>query len=408
MNNSTRWMLPDGVDELLPSQARSLETVRRKILDLFASHGFEKIQPPLIEFTDSLLIGLGEDVAKQSVHLTDQVSGKPMAIRADVSSQAARIDAHSMRVEGVNRLCYVEPVVFSEPKMAGSSRSPLMAGAEVFGCGDSSADIDVILLMLSTLKVAEHSISQRAQNNGSQSDNLELTLDLGHVGVGRLVIELLEKNAVDAKDILEIFDALQRKSIPDLTLLLEQTSLRQEIIDLLLRLPKLSGGIEVLDNVSKELVLLGDSIGQIVAKIKHVAATVSSCFPDVNIYCDLSESRGYSYHTGLVFAVYCDGAGEALANGGRYDGVGKVFGRDREATGFNTDLKVLNRVFGPVVVKSNLPRVAAPPIEDKELWEAMKKLRAAGTCVVSVAKGELKRYSQVLRLVDGKWQVEKN
>lgn len=408
MNNSTRWMLPDGVDELLPSQARSLERVRREILDLFASHGFEKIQPPLIEFTDSLLIGLGEDVAKQSVHLTDRVSGKPMAIRADVSSQAARIDAHSMQVDGVNRLCYVEPVVFSEPKMAGSSRSPLMAGAELFGCEDSSADIDVILLMLSTLQVAERSISQRGQGNGSISDNLDLTLDLGHVGVGKLVIELLEKNAVGAKDIQQIFDALQRKSIPDLTLLLERSSLPQEMIDLLLRLPKLSGGIEVLDSVSKELVLLGGSMDQIVAKIKYVARIVSCCFPAVNIYCDLSESRGYSYHTGLVFAVYSDRAGEALANGGRYDGVGKVFGRDREATGFNTDLKVLNRVFGPAEANSNFPKVAAPPIEDRELWEAVRKLRAAGTCVVSVAQDELKNYSEVLRLVDGEWQVKTN
>jgi len=397
-------MLPDGVDELLPLQARSLEKTRRNILDLFDSHGFELIQPPLIEFTDSLLIGLGQDVANQSIQLTDKVSGKPMAIRADVSSQAARIDAHSMQVDGVNRLCYLEPVVFSEPKTAGSSRSPLMAGAEIFGCESARADIDIILLMLSALRVAEETMSQ--SDKMSEDNSLSLTLDLGHVGVGRLVIALLEKNNVDPLVIDRVFDALQRKSIPDLHVLLEASDLPKPVVDLLLLLPSLSGGVEILDTVSDKLSMLGDSIQQIVSKLKSVASVVQSCFPDVNIYCDLSESRGYSYHTGLVFAVYCDRAGDALAYGGRYDGVGKVFGRDRAATGFNTDLKVLNRLFSMQAAISSESIVAAPPVESKPLWDEICRLRASGVRIVSVAEDELSNYSQRLNLVDGEWRIE--
>lgn len=404
MSNSTRWLLPDGVDELLPSQARSLEKVRREILDQFDLHGFEMIQPPLIEFTDSLLIGLGEDVARQSMFLTDQVSGRPMAIRADVSSQAARIDAHRMPSDGVNRLCYVEPIVFAQPKQQGSSRCPLMAGAEVFGCDRIETDIDVILLMLNTLRLAEQSIAQNSDH--AAVEPLSLTLDVGHVGIRRLLLSLLEEQRVSGEVSDQLFDALQRKSLPDLESLLLEIDLPENVKVFIKRLPSLSGDASLLDQVHDDLRLLGDEALSIVAQLKTVANVIQACLPEVRIYCDFSESRGYSYHTGLVFAVYCDRAGEALANGGRYDGVGKVFGRDRAATGFNTDLKVLNRILGGESLASNgEAAIAAPHIENQSLWEAVSRLRKEGRRVVSVAESELLIYSQRLELVDGEWSV---
>ena len=404
MNISTRWLLPDGVDELLPSQARSLENVRREILDLFDLHGFSMIQPPLVEFTDSLLIGLGEDIANQSIRLTDQVSGKPMAIRADVSSQAARIDAHSMQFEGVNRLCYVEPIVFAKPKTTGASRCPLMAGAEVFGCESLQTDIDIILLMLNTLRLAEKSIAR----NGGQGLNepLDLTLDLGHIGISRLLFALLEKSGIERWRAEQLFDALQRKSIPDLEHLLVGIDLSEELKALVRRLPELSGGLDLLDEVHNDLQLLGDEAVEIIAQLKQVATIVQTCLPDIRIYCDFAESRGYSYHTGLVFAVYCDQAGHALAYGGRYDGVGKVFGRDRSATGFNTDLKALNLILGASSSgDENTDIVAAPHIQDQILWEAVSQLRSEGKRIVSVSEKEFSSYSHRLELVDGEWRV---
>ena len=404
MNNSTRWMLPDGVDELLPSQARSLEKVRREILDLFDLHGFAMIQPPLIEFTDSLLIGLGDDVAKQSIRLTDQISGMPMAIRADVSSQAARIDAHSMQAEGVNRLCYVEQVVFAKPKTAGASRCPLMAGAEIFGDDSVQADIDIILLMLRTLRLAEQAIVQ--QGGSTSNEPLDLTLDLGHIGISRLLFALLETHNVQQETAAEIFDALQRKSIPDLNLILGDIDLPVDVAQLIQALPRLSGGVEILDSVGEALALLGPEVNAIVALLKKIATVVKACFPDVALYCDFSESRGYNYHTGLVFAVYSSSVGEALANGGRYDGVGAVFGKDRAATGFNTDLKVINRLLGAELQgQSNEDIVVAPHIEDQNLWAAVEHLRASGVRVVSAGEGEVSRYSKLLSLVDGEWRV---
>lgn len=424
MNESKRWLLPDGVDELLPAQAERLEVARRAVLDLFTSSAFQPIQPPLIEFTDSLLIGLGDDVAAQSMRLTDPLSGRPMALRADVSSQAARIDGHSMHAEGVNRLCYIEPVVHVSPRSQWASRCPLMAGAEIFGGENIEYDIEVILLMVSVLREAEAAIL-----GSGESEQLKLTLDLGHVGISRAIFKKLRQENCPEQAIDAIQDCLQRKSKPDLEELLRGLELAPAMVELLAELPDLCGGTDVLQRAkvlnSEYDLLIDDAIDA----LESVVLTVARCFPDIDFYCDISEARGYDYHTGLVFAVYCGEFGTALANGGRYDGVGRAFGRDRPATGFNTDLKALRRLFESVRPSSQIPNVGAKghsqtgpiavPIaylssqttkalmtQDLEgLWIEINRLRQNREVVTFVETSEIKKYPRCLQSIDGSWRV---
>lgn len=413
MDKSLRWLLPDGVDELLPSQARKLELARRSVLDLFNSAGFDMIQPPLIEFTDSLLIGLGNDVAAQSMQLTDQLSGRAMALRADVSSQAARIDAHSMKASGTNRLCYVEPVVHAQPASIGASRCPLMAGAEIFGGLAIESDIEIILLMLSTLQNVQTSF-----RGNTDVEPLALTLDVGHVGISKIIDERLEQSGLSAADMAQITDALQRKSRPDLELLIDGLK-DPDLASLLLELPALCGGPEVLAQADKLLGGLDPAIADAIASISRVIDVVVRCFPEVSIYCDVAEHRGYAYHTGLVFAVYSAESADPLANGGRYDGVGAVFGSNRPATGFNTDLKALRRLLDPGWDQSveqhpeNINRHIAVdagelcPVESlTALWTRVTALRSQGEVVKFVAPGETGRYSRRLVFESGDWKVE--
>lgn len=413
MDKSLRWLLPDGVDELLPSQARKLELARRSVLDLFNGAGFQMIQPPLIEFTDSLLIGLGNDVAAQSLQMTDQLSGRAMALRADVSSQAARIDAHSMNAAGINRLCYVEPVVHAQPASIGASRCPLMAGAEIFGSSEIEADIEVILLMLSTLRNIESSFQQAANVKG-----LELTLDIGHVGISQIIDDRLQQSGISGSEITQITDALQRKSRPDLEMLTKDIQ-DSALASLLLELPVLCGGAEVLERAVELLGDLDPAIRHAVSAIHRVIKVVERCFPEVAIYCDVAEHRGYAYHTGLVFAVYSSSSADPLANGGRYDGVGTVFGSDRPATGFNTDLKALRRLFDAEAPNlshdsaANRDRSIAVDTSEfsssdslESLWTLVTSLRSRGEVVILVAPNEIGDYKRRLKFQAGDWKVE--
>ena len=406
-------MLPDGVDELLPAQAWSLESARREALDVFVSSGFNLIHPPLIEFEESLLIGLGDDVASQSMRLTDQLSGRLMALRADVSSQAARIDAHVMQGDGINRLCYVEPVVHARPKSQWSSRCPLMAGAEIFGSNSLAADIEVILLMLTTVKRLEATLCPEKSEGFSR-----LTLDLGHVAIVKSVFDVLKAGGCDEDTVNEIRSALQRKSIPDLAQLVNLRIGDLAHQKLVLALPELCGDIDLLDTAADALQPVMDVIAPVASDLKRIVAVVKQCFPEVEIYCDLAEGRGYEYHTGVVFALYSDLAGFALANGGRYDGVGEVFGRRRYATGFNTDLKVLRRLFESsqsLSAQGNQSSVIATSMRHVEstdspeqlasFWQRVSELRHKEQVVVLVDDSSLQDYSRILDLQDGQWKI---
>ena len=378
MTTVDRWLLPDGIEELLPGPAARLEDLRRRLLDLHVAWGYQLVSPPLVEFTESLLIGLGTDIDMLTFRLTDQVSGRIMGIRADITPQVARIDAHSLAGDGVARFCYAGSVLHTRPGTLLGSRSPVKLGAEIYGDASLQADIEVICLMLETL--------QAAGIHG-------LTLDLGHVAIARGLLANCELSA-DLED--EVYDALQRKSIPDLEKLLDGAdgSLARQLIDL----AGLHGGLEVLDRAP------GDS-GAAIADLRQVAAEIGRRYPDVEVYFDLAELRGYRYHTGLVFAAYVAEQGRALANGGRYDDVGEAFGRPRPATGFSTDLKTLLELSPGEQPAAGA--IAAPAEGDDALWEKVSELRAGGETVINSLSGHVDpRCDRQLVLHDGVWKVE--
>lgn len=363
MTTVDRWLLPDGVEELLPVQAARAEKLRRQLLDLYSSWGYDLVVPPLLEFTDSLLIGLGRDVDLLTFKVTDQLSGRSMGIRADITPQVARMDAHSLHREGPVRLCYAGSVLHTRPKSLLASRSPIQIGVEFYGDAGLTSDSEVVLLMLETLRIANLS---------------GITLDLGHVGIYRALVHAAQL-AVD--DELELFDALQRKASAEITAVLDRAVRNPQLRGWFDALVRLRGGRDVLGAARQEFADAPVEVAAAIDELVAVADLVGARLPDINLYFDLSELRGYHYHTGLVFAAFAPGWGQAIANGGRYDHIGEVFGRARPATGFSTDLKALIALN----TDSDAPMrgaILAPDNTDIELWRAVQALRASGERVV--------------------------
>ncbi len=364
MSTVDRWLLPDGVDELLPEAAARVEQLRRQLLDLFKVWGYELIIPSLVEYTESLLIGLGSDIELHSFKVTDQVSGRLMAIRPDITPQAARIDAHSLKREGPARLCYADSVLHTRPRSLLSSRSAIQVGAELYGEEGAAADIEIICLMLDTLKTA-----------GLES----VCLDLGHVGIFRSLAQLAGLSRGAEAD---LFDALQRKSSGDIRAVAAASSADPSMVELFVQLASLHGGVDILQHARTQMARAPTEVLQAMEHLQHVAKEVQRRHPAVEYYFDLGELRGYHYHTGLVFAAYTAGHGEAIANGGRYDDIGKVFGpRARPATGFSTELKALAMlsINGGAATSGG---IFAPYSDDLDLWAAVQLLRQAGEVVI--------------------------
>src|SRR5690606_31470191 len=369
MTTVDRWLLPDGVEELLPVQAARAERLRRRLLDLFASWGYDLVMPPLLEFTDSLLIGLGRDVDLLTFKVTDQLSGRAMGIRADITPQVARMDAHSLHGEGPVRLCYAGSVLHTRPKSPLASRSPIQIGVEFYGDGGLAADSEVVLLMLETLRVA-----------GLDG----ITLDLGHVAIYR---SLVEAAALGEADEAELFDALQRKAGGEITAVLQRAVAEPQLRTWFDALVRLQGGVQILDEARRVFAAAPAPVLAAIDELMAVAARVSARMPDVNLYFDLSELRGYHYHTGLVFAAFATGWGQAVANGGRYDHIGEVFGRARPATGFGTDLKALIALRADTG-SSVAGAILAPAEDDIALWQAVQLLRSNGERVMHALPGQ--------------------
>ena len=412
MTSADRWMLPEGVDELLPERAAVAEQARRSVLDLFKFWGYQLVIPPLIEFTDSLLIGTGQDVEVQSFRLTDQLSGKPMAVRADIPPQTARIDAHSLNTQGVRRLCYAGSVLHTRPKTLMASRCPIQVGAELYGDQSIAADIEVVSLMLETLTALEASFII----NGEPGLLDQLTIDLGHVAIDQAIKAALAEAMpdLDSDDTSAIFTAIQRKSQPDLNLLLADLAIDQDLMIILQQLPTLCGGVDVLAQAKSLLGALGSQVNAAIDQLTQIAECISARFPKVAVYFDLAEIHGYEYHTGLVFAAYADGNGLALANGGRYDNIGQVFGATRSATGFNADLKALLAFLQSRACNGMVEQVAdiiAAPntynaADDASLWRAVSTLRQAGEVVIFNGQQDSEPAGRQLVKRDGQWQVE--
>lgn len=367
MATPERWLLPDGIEEVLPPQAARVESSRRRVLDLFAAWGYEFVVTPHIEFLDSLLTGVGKELALRTFSVTDPLSGQLMGLRADITPQVARMDAHSLRREGPSRLCYAGSVVHARPRALSTSRSPIQLGAELYGDASPAADIEVISLMLDTLQQA-------------RIDNLHL--DLGHVGVFR---GLAQAASLDADTEERLFAALQRKAVTDVAELTVQ--LPGELAGMLKALCSLCGGPEVLERARKVLDGAPRAVRAALDELQQVADVLMQRYPQVPVYFDLSELRGYNYHTGVVFAAFVPGVGHSIAQGGRYDDIGAVFGRSRPATGFSTDLKTLvslGRADEPAAAEA----IWAPADNAPQLWQAVCSLRAQGETVIQALSGQ--------------------
>jgi ATP phosphoribosyltransferase regulatory subunit len=313
-----RWLLPEHIEDILPGEAARIEVLRRAILDLFFRHKYELVMPPLVEFTDSLLTGTGHDLDLRTFKLVDQLSGRMMGVRADITPQVARIDAHLLNRKGVTRLCYCGSVLHARPAGPGATREPIQIGAEIFGHAGIASDLEIQSLLCQSLAAAAV--------KGAR-------MDVGHVAVFRSLVQAAE---IGRELEVELFEALQKKDAPALKILTRRTDAKTRAA--LLLLPDLYGGAEVLDLAEKKLPRLPD-----LRKALDTLRTLAKASP-IPVSVDLAELRGYHYHSGVVFDAYCDGVSGAVARGGRYDEVGKAFGRPRAATGFSIELRSLASV----------------------------------------------------------------
>ena len=374
MSTENRWLLPEGIDELLPERAGQLEALRRRLLDQCATWGYRYVIPPLVEFTDSLLIGLGADLDVVTCKFTDQMSGRMLGVRADITPQTARMDAHSLAEEGVTRLCYAGSTLQSTPQSVISGRAPIQLGAELFGSSAIEADSEIIGLMLSTFECA--GVSR------------PLTLDIGHIGI---YDALFSDAGLEPEVETQVFDALQRKSVPDIERL--SASLPAREAERLARLVSLHGSPDVLAS-ARAAFPDEPAVMAALDQLDTVLAGVQRAFPDVGVY-----------DTGLVFAVYLEGRGSAVAKGGRYNNIGAVFGRDRPATGFAIDLKAL--VDDAQQSETTDVPVIAPQSDDAGLQAAVNALRSTGrTVVMDVTPGVDLPNAERLVLRNGEWIIE--
>ena len=393
--NNERWLLPEGIDELLPPQANRLEQLRRRLLDLYHSWGYELVIPPLVEYLDSLLTGTGNDLDIQTFKITDQLSGRMMGIRADMTPQVARIDAHRMldRQDPV-RLCYQGTVLHTRGDGLGGSRCFTQIGAELYGHAGVESDAEMLNLMLETLALA--GIEQ-------------VYVDLGHVGIFRA---LSQAAGLSAEQEATLFDALQRKAVPEVEALVAELAIddarRQQFVDLVW----LNGNGSVLDEARTRLA--GNAhVAQALDELAQVAALVSQQHPQLQLHFDLAELRGFHYHTGVVFAAYRMGQGSAIAQGGRYDDIGKVFGRARPATGFSADLRSLVGMGSAMMETAQGIFVShnSDATQAAALANQLRELRAAGERVVCALPGQSGGAAEagcdrVLVLNKGEWQVQ--
>lgn len=353
------WLLPENIADVLPSEARKIEDLRRALLDNFRLYGYELVMPPLLEYLESLLTGAGQDTDLRTFKLVDQLSGRTMGIRADMTTQVARIDAHLLNRVSVTRLCYAGSVLHTRPSGLYATREPLQIGAEIYGHAGFEADAEIQGLVLSALKLA--GISQ-------------VRLDLCHVGVLRALLE----NDVKAKmREIELFTLLEAKDIPGL----EEISVDfdKATRDALLILPYLYGDAEVITRgreVLPKLPGILHAFDEMETLIKLAGAK--------NITIDLADLRGYYYHSGVMFAAYVPGLPNAVARGGRYDHVGEAFGRARPATGFSMDLRELSRLM-PIAERRRAIR--APWGQDLKLHSKIMELRSAGEIVIQSLPG---------------------
>ncbi len=373
-----RWLLPEAIEDVLPGDAARIEALRRRLLDEFSRHGYEFVIPPLLEYVESLLTGSSHDLDLRTFKLVDQLSGRSMGVRADITPQVARIDAHLLNRAGVTRLCYCGSTLHTLPGGFNATREPLQIGAELYGHEGLEADIEVIRVLATALGLCNVAASR---------------IDLGHVAVFRALARHAGL-APQAEE--ELFDALQGKDLPTVRELVLDVS--GPLREAFLALPELYGDRHVLDRAEKILPDLPE-ITQAISDLRRLADALA----DLPLSFDLADLRGYDYHSGVVFAAYCAGSPGALALGGRYDNFGKAFGRARAATGFSMDLRELGRLTpheqGRAAILAPWPEDDALAVRDGEaasraLNAEVLRLRAQGERVVLALPGHEGRWRE--------------
>ena len=362
MSDAKRWLLPDGVEEILPAEAYKLESLRRRLLDLYESWGYQLVITPLIEFLDSLLVGSSHDLDLHTFKITDQLTGRMMGIRADITPQAARIDAHRLNREGPVRLCYADNVLHTKPRGIMTSRVPIRIGAELYGHSGVECDVELICLMYETLCAIAID---------------EIHIVLGHVGIFR---SLVEKAGLDAEIEQSLFEAVQRKAYDEIDSVLDASVKDKDLQSMLKQLSRLSGDESTLQDALGVFSNAPDSVKAELQELVAIVEGVKQQIPDIVLCFDLCELRGYEYHTGIVFAAYIPEHGRAVAKGGRYDHIGEVFGRARPASGFDSDLKVLAKLSTKEFTQK--AGIVAPNLNDEGLRETISKLREQGEIVI--------------------------
>lgn len=377
------WVLPDHIADVLPSEARHIEELRRGLLDTARSYGYELVMPPMLEYLESLLTGTGEALALQTSKLIDQLSGRTMGLRADMTQQVARIDAHLLNRSGVTRLCYCGPVVHARPDRPRATREPFQFGAEIYGHDGLEADLEALHLALDCLKGA-----------GVK----DVIVDLADV---RIVRNLLAGVMVDEQVLRGVHAALAAKNATELAELTHNFPLASRAG--LMALLQLYGGMEVLDKAETQL----EGIAGVRDVLSHLRWLVQR-LDGVKVSFDLADLRGYSYYSGTRFAIYVPGGSDALVRGGRYDEVGAVFGRNRPAAGFSLDIKQLVAVVPERPLKA---AIRAPWGDDVQVAAAIAALRQQGETVVCVLPGHESEVDEFhcdreLANVGGQWVVQ--
>lgn len=377
------WVLPDHIADVLPSEARHIEELRRDLLDMARCYGYELVMPPLLEHLESLLTGAGEALDLQTFKLVDQLSGRMMGLRADSTPQVARIDAHLLNRRGVTRLCYCGPVLHTRPGGPHATREPLQFGAEIYGHAGLEADLETLLLALDCLKVAK-----------VQAPSVDMA-------DARIVNALLDGVALEGDLLAQVHAALAAKDSSELAKLTHNfpPSSRQG----LLALVQLYGDEKVLieaENVLPPIPVVREAL----SNLKWLASHLEGA----NATFDLADLRGYAYYTGARFSIYAQGASDALVRGGRYDEVGAVFGRNRPATGFSLDVKAL---VGVLTARPLRAAIRAPWREAADLRAAIAHLRAQGETVVCALPGHDSEVDEFhcdreLIQVAGQWVVK--
>ena len=355
------WLLPEYIEDVLPAEAAQIESLRRSLLDLLTVHGYQFVIPPMMEYMESLITGVGHDLDLATFKVVDQLSGRLMGVRADITPQAARIDAHMLNNQGVTRLCYAGSVLRTNPDGIAQTRQPMQLGAELFGYAGVEGDIEIQRLMVQTLQTA-----------GVKG----LQVDFSHVAIFN---SIMDKTKIDASLEQALYQALQSK---------DKTTLKSLSVDLdtatgdaLCALTELSGDAKILDETAKRLPKTAE-ITKALSDLKQVSQQLGDL--GVGISFDLAELRGYHYHSGMVFAAYAQGCARPLALGGRYDQVGQAFGRARPAVGFSVDLRGLIKALPlPAITKG----ILAPFDGDKALFEKVAALRVAGEKVIQALPG---------------------